>query len=68
VTLGAMKMEHVIAAPSSGIVAEVLVGTGQQVVRDQILVVVEGLPPGDAGPAEDDPTEDGPTEDRPGLA
>jgi excisionase family DNA binding protein len=68
VTLGAMKMEHVIAAPSSGIVAEVLVGTGQQVVRDQILVVVEGQPPGDAGPAEDDPAEDGPTEDRPGLA
>jgi 3-methylcrotonyl-CoA carboxylase alpha subunit len=41
VTLEAMKMEHVVAAPSGGRLAEVLVRPGDQVVRGQLLAVVE---------------------------
>ncbi len=33
VTLEAMKMEHVVAAPSAGTVADLFVGTGDQVTR-----------------------------------
>jgi biotin carboxyl carrier protein len=37
----AMKMEHVISAPSAGTVTEVLVKPGDPVVLDQPLAVVE---------------------------
>jgi acetyl-CoA/propionyl-CoA carboxylase biotin carboxyl carrier protein len=37
----AMKMEHTIAAPHDGVVRELSVHTGQQVVVDQLLVTVE---------------------------
>jgi excisionase family DNA binding protein len=40
-TLEAMKMEHVVAAPHMGTVAEVRVAAGDQVVRGQLLAVVE---------------------------
>jgi 3-methylcrotonyl-CoA carboxylase alpha subunit len=42
VTLEAMKMEHVVVAPSAGRIAEVGVRTGQQVARGESLAVVEG--------------------------
>jgi biotin carboxyl carrier protein len=40
-TLEAMKMEHVVAAPHAGTVAEVRVAAGDQVTRGQLLAVVE---------------------------
>jgi acetyl-CoA/propionyl-CoA carboxylase biotin carboxyl carrier protein len=41
VTLEAMKMEHAVAAPASGVVAEILVEVGDQVERGQPLAIVE---------------------------
>jgi propionyl-CoA carboxylase alpha chain len=41
VTLEAMKMEHVVRAPFDGLVAELSVARGEQVVRGQPLAVVE---------------------------
>ena len=41
VTLEAMKMEHVVAAPSGGTVVELLVQAGDQVTRGQMLAIVE---------------------------
>jgi 3-methylcrotonyl-CoA carboxylase alpha subunit len=41
VTLEAMKMEHVVAAPGPGHVAELLVRPADQVVRGQLLAVIE---------------------------
>jgi propionyl-CoA carboxylase alpha chain len=40
VVMEAMKMEHLISAPSSGTIAEVLVHRGQQVDRGAALVVL----------------------------
>ena len=42
VTLEAMKMEHVVAAPGPGTVTELLVAAGAQVVRGQLLATVDG--------------------------
>ena len=39
--LEAMKMEHVIAAPAAGIVAELPVAAGQQVEVGSVLAVVK---------------------------
>jgi propionyl-CoA carboxylase alpha chain len=36
-----MKMEHTISAPADGIVAELAVGTGQQVEVGAVLAVVQ---------------------------
>ncbi|MBI3750949.1 MAG: ATP-grasp domain-containing protein [Chloroflexi bacterium] len=41
VTLEAMKMEHVVAAPSAGTLADVTARRGLQVTRGQVLAVVE---------------------------
>jgi acetyl-CoA/propionyl-CoA carboxylase biotin carboxyl carrier protein len=41
ITLEAMKMEHVVAAPIAGVVAEVRVRAGEQVGRGQALATVE---------------------------
>ncbi len=41
VSVEAMKMEHVVRAPSRGVVCEVLVDVGAQVSLDQPLVVLE---------------------------
>jgi biotin carboxyl carrier protein len=41
VTLEAMKMEHVVVAPSAGRVAEIAVEAGRQVARGDIVAVVE---------------------------
>ena len=40
VTLEAMKMEHVVVAPSAGTVSAVAVTPEEQVTRGQILVVL----------------------------
>jgi biotin carboxyl carrier protein len=41
VTLEAMKMEHIVAAPVSGTVGELGARPADQVVRGQVLAVVE---------------------------
>ncbi|MGZ8438309.1 MAG: ATP-binding protein [Candidatus Limnocylindrales bacterium] len=41
VTLEAMKMEHVVNAPIAGRLAELRVGTADQVKRGQVLAIVE---------------------------
>ena len=41
VVMEAMKMEHIIAAPYSGIVSALLVAQGQQVERDTQLLTLE---------------------------
>ena len=41
VTLEAMKMEHVVVAPSAGHIADILVRVGDQVERSTRLAVVE---------------------------
>ena len=41
VTVEAMKMEHVVAAPLSGRVTEVAVRPADQVTRGQLLAVIE---------------------------
>jgi biotin carboxyl carrier protein len=43
-TIEAMKMEHVVAAPAAGIVADVLVERGDQVNRGQALVALTAGP------------------------
>lgn len=43
VVIEAMKMEHAVVAPFSGVIAEVMVSTGDQVVVDQVLVQIEPL-------------------------
>jgi acetyl/propionyl-CoA carboxylase alpha subunit len=40
ITLEAMKMEHVVAAPASGVVSDVLVASGEQVAKGQVVAVV----------------------------
>jgi acetyl-CoA/propionyl-CoA carboxylase biotin carboxyl carrier protein len=45
VSVGAMKMEHVVASPVDGIVDRVLVHTGDSVVLDQPLAVIDVLEP-----------------------
>jgi acetyl-CoA/propionyl-CoA carboxylase biotin carboxyl carrier protein len=44
VTIEAMKMEHVVAAPADGIVAELLVAAGDQVAKGTIVAVVRADP------------------------
>jgi biotin carboxyl carrier protein len=39
-----MKMEHVVAAPAAGRVAELLVKPADQVTRGQLLAMVEPTP------------------------
>ena len=64
VTLEAMKMEHVVAARRPGIVRELLVSAGEQVISGQLLAVIvqpdgslpdgslpDGSRPDDAAPA-----------------
>jgi biotin carboxyl carrier protein len=41
VTLEAMKMEHAVAAPMDGRLAQLLVRAGDQVTRGQLLAVLE---------------------------
>ncbi|MEM7124599.1 MAG: acetyl/propionyl/methylcrotonyl-CoA carboxylase subunit alpha [Pseudomonadota bacterium] len=41
VVMEAMKMEHTLRAPFDGTVAEVLVGEGEQVAADRLLLVME---------------------------
>ncbi len=41
IVLEAMKMEHHMTAPSDGIVAEVLVSTGDQVAKDAVLLTMQ---------------------------
>ncbi len=41
VTLEAMKMEHVVAAPHGGRVTELAVRTGDQVTRGRSLATIE---------------------------
>jgi acetyl-CoA/propionyl-CoA carboxylase biotin carboxyl carrier protein len=38
----AMKMEHTLAAPHDGVVAELNAAAGQQVALDEVLAVIEG--------------------------
>ncbi len=45
VVLEAMKMEHAVAAPIAGRVVEVRVALGDQVVRGQVVAIVEPGPP-----------------------
>jgi acetyl-CoA/propionyl-CoA carboxylase biotin carboxyl carrier protein len=42
ITLEAMKMEHVVGAPGSGTLAELLVAPGDQVTKGQAVAVVRG--------------------------
>ena len=42
VTLEAMKMEHVVPAPQTGRIVELLVDRGDQVTRGQLLATLEG--------------------------
>ena len=42
VVLEAMKMEHTVAAPADGLLAELHVGAGDQVATGQVLAVVTG--------------------------
>jgi propionyl-CoA carboxylase alpha chain len=44
VVLEAMKMEHRIAAPTAGTVAELNVAAGRQVESGAVLAVIEGTP------------------------
>ncbi len=45
VVMEAMKMEHTLRAPFDGTVAEVLVGEGEQVAADRLLLVMETQDP-----------------------
>jgi biotin carboxyl carrier protein len=42
VTLEAMKMEHVVAAPRPGRITDLRVRPGDQVTRGQVLAALEG--------------------------
>ena len=44
--LGAMKMEHVVAAPAAGTVVELRVAVGSQVDAGTVLAVVKPDPDG----------------------
>jgi biotin carboxyl carrier protein len=44
VVLEAMKMEHHVAAPEAGVVAEVRVTPGEQVENGALLLVLEPVP------------------------
>ena len=44
VTLEAMKMEHAVAAPIDGRVADLGVAQAEQVVRGQVLAVIDAAP------------------------
>jgi len=57
VSVGAMKMEHVVTAPTDGIVGGVLVRPGDSVGLDQPLAVIDTVP------APDDTTDDGTADD-----
>ncbi len=46
VSVGAMKMEHVVTAPTDGIVGRVLVQPGDSVGLDQPLAVIDSVPAG----------------------
>lgn len=41
VTLEAMKMEHVVVAPFDGVVSDIAVRPGDQVIRGQTLATIE---------------------------
>ena len=41
-TLEAMKMEHAVLAPSPGLVTDIRVEPGDQVVRGQLLALIDG--------------------------
>jgi excisionase family DNA binding protein len=41
ITLEAMKMEHIVSAPSSGRIVELAVKPGEQVARRQVLATIE---------------------------
>ncbi len=43
-TLEAMKMEHIVTAPAAGLIGDVLAEPGSQVVRGQLLAIVEPGP------------------------
>jgi acetyl-CoA/propionyl-CoA carboxylase biotin carboxyl carrier protein len=47
-TLEAMKMEHIVPSPAAGILSELLVATGDQVVKGQVVAIVRA-DPGSAG-------------------
>ncbi|MBO0877572.1 MAG: hypothetical protein J2P19_29700, partial [Pseudonocardia sp.] len=49
--LEAMKMEHEVAAPTDGVVSELLVAVGQQVDVGTVLAVVPAEPPAPAEPS-----------------
>ena len=49
VVLEAMKMEHHMAAPADGVVAEVRVATGEQVENGALLLVFEATDDTDGG-------------------
>jgi acetyl-CoA/propionyl-CoA carboxylase biotin carboxyl carrier protein len=51
-TVEAMKMEHVITAPSRGVVGEVLVAVGEVVALDQDLATISVNQSDRAEPAE----------------
>ncbi len=44
VTLEAMKMEHAVTAPIDGVLTEIIVQTGDQVVRGQALATIDAAP------------------------
>jgi len=52
VSVEAMKMEHLLRAPLSGVVSEVLVRPGQSVALDQHLVTVSAVAPAQANAAQ----------------
>ncbi|GGK66998.1 acetyl/propionyl-CoA carboxylase subuit alpha [Sphaerisporangium melleum] len=54
----AMKMEHTVAAPAAGIVAELAARAGQPVDMDAVLAVVRPEPDGE-GPAQAGPDAEG---------
>jgi acetyl-CoA carboxylase carboxyltransferase component len=59
VVLESMKMEHVVCAPTAGVVARVLVAAADTVAQDQPLLALEPTGPApaaepDAGPADPD--------------
>ncbi|WP_088317382.1 biotin carboxylase N-terminal domain-containing protein [Kineosporia sp. R_H_3] len=58
VWLDAMKMEHVLAAPAAGVVAQVLVAVGDQVEVGAVLAVVSDDTPDDTADETADVTAD----------